>query len=144
MSRQLPRFIFVDTIQDPQSLIQEINELAAKMKYTFTLPIKELIIPNSSTPQNSFFMFKRDQMAKMAGMENLKKKYYKYKPLFELLYKLQVMYRNKEVHQISTNIQNTNDATNEFGEAIDHFIDNDPEIRSMLYELFDEMDRKRH
>ncbi|GBB90378.1 hypothetical protein RclHR1_01730026 [Rhizophagus clarus] len=132
MPQQSPKFIFVDTIQDPETLIQEIKELAIKMKYSFALPIEELIIPNSSTPQNSFFMFKRDQMAKMAaGTEELKTSYYKYKPLFELLYKLQVMY-GKETQPTFTNPSNSNNIFNEFGESIDNFIDNDPEIKSML------------
>jgi hypothetical protein len=140
MSQQSSKFIFVDTIQDPEALIQEIKELASKMKYSFTLPIEELIIPNSSTPQNSFFMFKRDQMAKMAGTENLKARYYKYKPLFELLYKLQVMYSNeqvmysKEAQPTPTNLVPNSDDTssNEFEGAIDNFINNDPEIKSIL------------
>ncbi|GES90125.1 hypothetical protein GLOIN_2v1474674 [Rhizophagus clarus] len=131
MSQQSPKFIFVDTIQDPESLMQEIKELASKLKYSFTLSIEELIIPNSSTPQNSFFMFKRDQMAKTTGMVNLKTNYYKYKPLFELLYKLQVMY-SKETQPTLTNQPNSNDAFNEFGRTIDDFIDNDPEIKSIV------------
>jgi hypothetical protein len=133
MPRQSPKFIFVDTIQDPESLIQEIKELASKMKYTFALPIEELIIPNSSTPtpQNSFFMFKRDQVAKMTKMANIKANYYKYKPLFELLYKLQVMY-SKEAQSTSAILPNSDNAFNEFGETIENFIDNDPEIKSIM------------
>lgn len=132
MSQQSLKFVFIDTIQDPETLIQEIKELASKMKYSFTLPIEELIIPNNrSTPQNSFFMFKRDQIAKSMGKVNLKVNYYKYKPLFELLYKLQVMY-SKGAQPTFTNLPISNNSPNEFGEAIDEFIDNDPEIKSML------------
>ncbi|GBC10455.1 hypothetical protein RclHR1_09640006 [Rhizophagus clarus] len=129
---QTPKFVFVDTIQDPESLIHEIEELASKMDYSFTLPIEELIIPNnSSTPQNSFFIFKKDQMAKSAETMSLKTNYYKYKPLFELVYKLQVMY-SKGAQSTFTNPPTFKTTPNEFGEAIDDFIDNDPEIKSML------------
>ncbi|CAB4392774.1 hypothetical protein RhiirA5_377173 [Rhizophagus irregularis] len=131
MSQQSQKYIFIDTIQDPESLIQEIKELASKLKYSFALPIEELMIPNSSTPQNSFFMFKRDQMARLAGTENLKTNYYEYKQLFELLYKLQVMYRDN-TPSTSINSPTTNDLSNEFERTIDNFIQNDPEINSIL------------
>lgn len=131
MSQQSQKFIFVDTIQDPESLIQEIKELASKLKYSFALPIEELMIPNSSTPQNSFFMFKRDQMARMGGTENLKTNYYEYKQLFELLYKLQVMYRDI-TPPTSINSPTTDDLSNEFERTIDNFIQNDPEINNIL------------
>ncbi|RGB29637.1 hypothetical protein C1646_672295 [Rhizophagus diaphanus] len=131
MSQQSQKYIFIDTLQDPESLIQEIKELASKLKYSFALPIEELMIPNSSTPQNSFFMFKRDQMARLAGTENLKTNYYEYKQLFELLYKLQVMYRDK-TPSTSINSQTTNDLSNEFERTIDNFIQNDPEINNIL------------
>jgi hypothetical protein len=131
MSQQSQKFIFIDTIQDPESLIQEIRELASKMKYSFALSIEELMIPNSSTPQNSFFMFKRDQMAKMVGTENLKNSYYEYKQLFELLYKLQDMYR-KEAPQTSKSSPTSDDMSNEYERTIDNFIQNDPEINNIL------------
>ncbi|GET03430.1 hypothetical protein GLOIN_2v1474674 [Rhizophagus clarus] len=132
MSKQSQKFIFIDTLQDPESLIQEIKELASRLKYSFALPIEELMIPNSSTPQNSYFMFKRDQMAKMAGTENLKNNYYEYKQLFELLYKLQDMYR-KQAPPTSINSQTSKTiASNEFEMTIDSFIQNDPEINSLL------------
>lgn len=128
MSQQSQKFIFVDTLQDPESLIQEIKALASRMKYSFALPIEELMIPNSSTPQNSYFIFKRDQMAKMARTENLQDNYYEYKQLFELLYKLQDMYR-KQTPPTSKNYQTSNTT---FEMSIDNFIQSDPEINSLL------------